>query len=110
MIAVVEIGKKQYIVQKDDILKVQRIKSEDKKIVFDKVLLLSDDKKTKVGTPYLEKSRVEAEIQDESKDKKIIVYKWKRRKKYRKTQGHRQIFTTLKINRIIASSSQSSPK
>ena len=107
MIAVVEIGKKQYIVQKGDTLKVQRLESEDKKIVFDKVLLIADDKKTKVGAPYLDKARIEAEIEEEFKDKKIIVYKWKRRKKYRKTRGHRQILTTLKITRIIASSSQS---
>ncbi len=107
MLAVVEIGKKQYLVKKGDLLLVQRLKEKEGKIAFDKVLLLSDEKKTKIGTPYLDKARVEAEIQGEKKAKKVIIYKVKRRKKYRKKQGHRQIHTTLKIIRIVASSSQS---
>ena len=110
MLAVVEIGKKQYLVKKGDQLLVQRLKEKEGKITFDKVLLLSDEKKTKIGAPYLEKAHVEAEIQGEQKAKKVIVYKVKRRKKYRRRQGHRQIHTTLKITRIVASSSQSSSK
>ena len=108
MLAVVEIAKKQYLVEKGDSLEVERLKEKEGKIVFDKVLLLADDKKTKVGTPYLEKARVEAQIEQEKKDKKIIVYKFKRRKKYRKKQGHRQIHTIIKITRIVASSSSTS--
>ena len=73
--------------------------------VFDKVLLLSDDKKTKIGTPYLEKAHVEAEIHGEAKAEKVIIYKSKRRKKYRKKQGHRQIYTNLAITRIVLASS-----
>ena len=107
MLAVVEIGKKQYLVEKGDSLEVQRLKEKEGKIVFDKVLLLADDKTTKIGTPYLEKAKVEAKIEEEKKGKKIIVYKSKRRKKYRRKQGHRQIYTILKITRIIASSSSS---
>lgn len=105
MLAVVEIGKKQYLVEKGDSLEVQRLKEKEGKIVFDKVLLLADDKMTKIGTPYIEKARVEAQIEEEKKGKKIIVYKCKRRKKYRRKQGHRQIYTILKITRIVASSS-----
>ena len=107
MLAIVEIGKKQYLVKKGDTLDVQRLKEKEGKISFDKVLLLADEKKTKIGKPYLEKARVEADIQGEKRTKKILVYKSKRRKKYRKTQGHRQILTILKITRIIASSSHS---
>jgi len=110
MLAVVEIGKKQYLVKKGDTLEVQRLKEKEGKLILDKVLLLADDKKTKIGTPYLDKAKVEAEVEGEKKAKKIIVYKYKRRKKYRKKQGHRQIHTTLKITRIIATSSQSSSK
>ena len=110
MLAVVEIGKKQYLVEKGDNLEVQRLKGQEGKIIFDKVLLLSDGKKVKIGTPYLEKAIVEAQILEEKKAKKIIVYKVKRRKKYRRTQGHRQIYTAIKITRIVASSSQSSSK
>lgn len=109
MLAVVEIGKKQYIVKKGDTLDVQRLKLKEGKINFDRVLILADDKNVKIGTPYLEKAKVEAKIEGEKKSKKIIVYKCKRRKKYRKKQGHRQIYTTLKITRIVASS-QSSTK
>lgn len=107
MLAVVEIGKKQYIVRKGDVLEVERLKTEGK-ISLDKVLLLADADKIKIGTPYLDKARVEADIEEEKKAKKIIVYKYKRRKKYRRKQGHRQIRTRIKITRIIASSSQKS--
>ena len=110
MLAVVEISKKQYLVEKGDNLEVQRLKGQKDKITFDKVLLLSDGKKVKIGTPYLEGARVEAQILEEKKGKKIIVYKFKRRKKYRRKQGHRQIYTAIKITRIVASSSQSSSK
>jgi len=108
MLAVVEIGKKQYLVQKGDTLKVQKLKEKEGKVAFDKVLLIADDKKVKVGAPYIEKARVEAQVEGEKKDKKVIVYKFKRRKKYRKKQGHRQTYTSLKVTRIIASSTQAS--
>jgi len=110
MLAVVEINKKQYLVEKGDTLEVQRIKDKKDKAVFDKVLLLFDGKKVKIGTPYLDKAKVEAQIMEEKKGKKVIVYKYKRRKKYRIKRGHRQIYTAIKITRIAASSSQSSSK
>ena len=110
MLAVVEIGKKQYFVKKGDTLEVQKIKEQEGKITLEKVLLLADEKKVKIGAPYLEKARVEAQIEGEKKAKKVIVYKYKRRKKYRKKQGHRQSYTILKITRIVATSSQSSSK
>jgi len=110
MLAVVEINKKQYLVQKGDTIKVQRLKEKEGKITFDKVLLIADDKKTKVGTPYISKAKVEAQIEGEKKDKKVIVYKVKRRKKYRRKRGHRQIHTIIKINRIVASSTSSPSK
>ena len=109
MWAVIEIGKKQYKVQKGSVLSVERLpaigktvsggKKEDK-IVFDNVLLLYKDRKLSVGTPYIENVKVEASVLKEEKAKKIIVYKYKRRKKYRKTKGHRQILTRLKISDI----------
>lgn len=110
MLAVVEINKKQYLVEKGDTLEVQRIKDKKEKRVFDKVLLLADGKKIKIGTPYLDKVKVEAQIMEEKKGKKVIVYKYKRRKKYRIKRGHRQIYTAIKITRIAASPSQSSSK
>ncbi|MFH1519743.1 MAG: 50S ribosomal protein L21 [Candidatus Omnitrophota bacterium] len=116
MLAVVEINKKQYLVEKGDILEVQRIKPETclpedrDKIVFNQVLLLADGKKVKIGNPYLEKVKVEAQLIGEKKSKKVIVYKFNRRKKYRRKQGHRQIYTAIKITRIVSSSSPSPAK
>ena len=110
MFAVVEINKKQYLVEKGDTLEVQRIKDQKDKVTFDKVLLLADGKKIKIGTPYLDKIKVEAQIIEEKKGKKVIVFKYKRRKKYRIKRGHRQIYTAIKITRIATSPSQSSSK
>ena len=70
-----------------------------------KVASFKLDEKTKIGTPYLEKAHVEAEIHGEAKAEKVIIYKSKRRKKYRKKQGHRQIYTNLAITRIVLASS-----
>jgi len=110
MLAVVEINNKQYLVKKGDTLTVQRLPAKDGKITFEKVLLLSDDKKTKIGTPYIEKAHVEAEIQGEHKAEKVIIFKCRRREKYRKTQGHRQIYTTLKITSVVASATHTASK
>ncbi|OPX28937.1 MAG: 50S ribosomal protein L21 [Candidatus Omnitrophica bacterium 4484_171] len=109
MWAVIEIGKKQYRVQEGDVFSVERLSSgkknsskakEEDKIVIDRVLLLYKNRKLNIGAPYIEGAKVEASVLKEEKAKKIIVYKYKRRKKYRKTQGHRQILTRLKISDI----------
>lgn len=110
MLAVVEIKNKQYLVKEDQTLEVERLVEKEGKITFDKVLLLADEKKIKIGTPYLEKARIEAKIEGEKKAEKVIVYKFKRRKKYRRKQGHRQIYTVIKINKIVASSASSPSK
>lgn len=102
MWVVVEIGKKQYLAKKGDLLKVQRLKAEGE-IVLDKVLLLVDEQEVSVGAPYLSNVKVKAEIIGEKKGDKVRVYKFRRRKKYQKEQGHRQIYTHLKISDITAS-------
>jgi len=107
MLAVVEIGKKQYLVQEGDSLEIERLGVEGE-ISFDKVLLFADGENVSIGTPYLDNVTVEARVEGENKAKKIIVYKFNRRKKYRKKQGHRQIHAKIKINRIIVNSSQKS--
>ena len=101
MWAVVEIAKKQYLVKKGETIEVQRLKVKDKDVVFDSVLLVADDKKVSVGSPYVSKAKVKATVQEEKKGEKVTVYKFKRRKKYRKKQGHRQVYTRLKISDII---------
>ena len=110
MFAVVEIDKKQYLVREGDKVEVQRLKGQKGKVSFDKVLVLAQDKQVKIGTPYVTKAKVEAQIEGEKKDKKVIVYKYKRRKKYRRKRGHRQIYTILKITRISPAASQRSAK
>ncbi|MBD3245781.1 MAG: 50S ribosomal protein L21 [Candidatus Omnitrophica bacterium] len=100
MWAVVEIGKKQYMVSPGEQVQVQRLKTDESNIVFDKVLLVSDSGKVSVGTPYVEKAKVKAKILGEEKGKKVRVYKFKRRKKYRKTQGHRQRYSRIEISDI----------
>jgi large subunit ribosomal protein L21 len=110
MFAVVEIEKKQYIVQNGDVLDVQKLKDPSEKITFDKVLLVSNQGKVSIGTPYLTGAKVKADIQGQKKGKKIIVYKSKRRKKYRKKQGHRQKYTTIKITDILSDISKGQTK
>jgi len=100
MWAIVEIGGKQYKVKEGDILEVERVK-EDSPLLLDKILLLSSNGEIKIGQPYLEKIKIKAEILEEKKGEKIIVYKYRRRKKYRRKRGHRQIYTRLKILEIL---------
>ncbi|UCC94406.1 MAG: 50S ribosomal protein L21 [Candidatus Omnitrophota bacterium] len=103
MWAVVEIGKKQYLTGVGDTLEVERLQDKKGSLSFDKVLLLVEDKKVHIGSPYLDKVKVKADILGEKKGEKVLIYKYKRRKKYRKKQGHRQIYTLLKISDIATS-------
>jgi large subunit ribosomal protein L21 len=101
MYAVVETGGKQYKVSEGDVLSVERLPaSEGDKVVLDKVLFYSDENDTKVGTPYIEGAKVEADVVENGKGKKVIIFKFKSKKNYRKKQGHRQPYTMLKITSI----------
>lgn len=105
MEAIVEIAGCQYKVKEKDKIKVPKLKGkEGDKITFP-VLMLIGDKNTvgsadKVGTPYVEGAQVETEIIGFGKSPKIIVYKYKSKKRYRRKKGHRQHYTTLLINNI----------
>ncbi|MEA2005118.1 MAG: 50S ribosomal protein L21 [Acidobacteriota bacterium] len=102
MFAVIKTGGKQYRVQEGDILQVEKLnKEESQEVTFNQVLLIEDEEKTLIGTPYIEKALVRAVVIENFKDKKIIVFKKKRRKQYRKTKGHRQELTKIKIEQII---------
>ncbi len=102
MYAVIETGGKQVRVEQGTEIYVEKIDIEaGNNIVFDKVLLISD-KGIKVGTPYLNGVTVEGTIEKHGKQKKIIVFKMKAKKKYRKKQGHRQAYTKVVINKINA--------
>jgi large subunit ribosomal protein L21 len=101
MYALIETGGKQYKVEEGDILSVERLKvSEGETVSFDKVLMISGEEGVKVGKPYIEGAVVEGEVLLHDKDKKIVVFKYKAKKNYRRKQGHRQPFTKIKISKI----------
>ncbi len=102
MYAIIETGGKQYTVSEGDIIRVEKIQAQPgENISFEKILFIKDDEgNVKVGTPYLSGSRVQVEVIDHGKAKKIRVFKYKRRKNYRRTQGHRQAYTKIKIEKI----------
>src|SRR4030042_3688061 len=103
MFAIIKTGGKQYKVQVGDVLKVERLPAgAGKTALFDQVLLIGDDKETLIGTPIIEKAVVRAAVIEDFKDKKVIVFKKKRRKQYRRTRGHRQELTRGKILNIAA--------
>ena len=101
MYAVVEINGKQYRAEKGATLTVDRFDAEKgSALSLDKVLLLSGDT-VKVGSPYVAGAAVKATVQDEVKGDKIVVFKYKPKKDYRRTQGHRQRYTVLKVQEIV---------
>jgi large subunit ribosomal protein L21 len=103
MFAVIKTGGKQFRVQVGDILNVEKLDLEEgKKVTFDSILLIEDDKNILIGTPVVEKAQVVGEVMENFKDKKVLVFKKKRRKQYRKTTGHRQLLTRIKIEEIVS--------
>ncbi|MFI5302815.1 MAG: 50S ribosomal protein L21 [Polyangiales bacterium] len=102
MFAVIQTGGKQYRVSQGDKLKVEKLVGDvGSKITFDKVLLIAGDS-VKVGAPLIAGAKVEAEIVTQGRGPKIIVFKFKRRKNYRRKNGHRQPFTEVKVTGIGA--------
>ena len=103
MFAIVEIAGKQFRVEKDMLLKVPYLKSEvGTAVKFEKVLILGEGTDVKVGKPLVDGASVSAKVVDNGRDKKILVFKKKRRKGYRKLNGHRQDFSKIQIEKIAA--------
>ncbi len=101
MYAVVEVQGKQYRAEKGAVLRVDRMEGDKGAAVsFDSVLLVSGDT-IKVGAPYVKGASVKAVIQDQNKGDKVIVFKYKPKKDYRRTMGHRQCYTMIKIEDIV---------
>ncbi len=101
MYAVVTTGGKQYRVQEGDVLRFEKIEGDiGTSVSFDNVLMVSDGEIVQIGQPVLENAVVHGHIAEQDKAKKIIVFKYKRRKRYRRKQGHRQSYTAVKIDRI----------
>lgn len=103
MYAIIQTGGKQYRVSPGDVLRVERLPGElGEQVVLDQVLLVHDDQELKVGRPLVENASVRGQILRQGKGKKILVYKKKRRKNYRRRQGHRQLYTALQIQEILS--------
>jgi len=101
MYALVEIKGKQYKAQAGSLLKVDLFDSQPGEAVeFDSVLLVSGENDTRVGQPYVKGVTVKTVVEEHGRDKKILVFKYKKRKNYRRTRGHRQGFTVLRVQEI----------
>lgn len=103
MFAVIKTGGKQYRVEQGDVLEIEKLDIEaGKSVTFNKVLLVENNGETMIGTPYVDKAQVNAVVLESFKDEKIIVFKKKRRKQYKKKTGHRQQLTRIRIEAIMA--------
>lgn len=111
MFAVIKTGGKQYLVLAGDKLKIEKIeppasakatagKEEEKEITFKEVLLLEKNRKLEIGTPFIKGAKVIGKILKQGKAKKVIIFKYKAKKRYRKKTGHRQSFTEIEITKI----------
>ena len=101
MYAIIESCGKQYKVSEGDIVFFEKLEAEEgKKVTFDNVVLVSDDKKVEVGAPYVKNVKVEGKVVSHGKGEKVLVYKYKAKKNYRRTQGHRQPYTKVEITKI----------
>lgn len=104
MYAIIKTGGKQYRVAKGDVINVEKIvpkRKNQKKVTFEEVLLVNEDGNVLVGTPVVENYKVEGRILEQGKSEKVIVYKYKAKKDYRRKQGHRQPFTKVEITGLV---------
>jgi large subunit ribosomal protein L21 len=102
MYALVDIKGKQYKAEKGATLQVDKLDREKgESVEFDSVLMVGGTEKVKVGNPYVKGVKIQAVLEDQIKDKKIVVYKYKRRKGYHKKQGHRQQYSIIRVEDIV---------
>jgi large subunit ribosomal protein L21 len=103
MYALIETGGKQYRVAKDQVLYIEKLDAQEgETVTFDKVLFVKNDDQTVVGTPVVPGAKVTAKVLGHGRGKKIVVFKYKPKKNYKKKQGHRQPFTKVVIEEIVA--------
>lgn len=103
MFAVIETGGKQYVVSEGKALKIEKLEAEvGSEVTFDKVLLLADEDGTnvKIGTPYLEGAAIVATVEEQGRNKKIRVVKYKRKIRYKRVIGHQQKVTKVKVKKL----------
>ena len=120
MLAVIKTGGKQYLVSPGDIIKIEKIaepvsakaavgkkivadKEKNQEIIFDEVLLFEKNKKLEIGTPFIKGTKVVGKILKQGKGKKVIIFKYKAKKRYKVKKGHRQPFTEVEILKILSS-------
>lgn len=102
MYALVEYKGKQYKAEKDALIQVDNIDAEKGTVIeIDTVLLVSNEGSVSVGAPYVKGAKVKAVVEESIRDKKVIVYKYKSKKDYHRTIGHRQQYTTIRVQEII---------
>jgi len=103
MYALIKTGGKQYKVKKDDVIYIEKLNvDEGQTVVFDDVLMLVDEEgNAKIGNPKVEGAKVSAKVLENGKAKKLIVFKYKPKKNYKKKKGHRQLFTKVVITDIL---------
>ena len=107
MYAVFKLSGVQFTAQEGEVIKVPLQQAgKGEKLDITDVLLVKDKENTLVGTPYVSDAKVQAEILGHGKDDKVLIYKYKRRTKYRRRQGHRQDYSEIKIDKIVAPQSQ----
>ncbi|MDP2684119.1 MAG: 50S ribosomal protein L21 [bacterium] len=100
-IAVIATGGKQYLIKEGDTLEIEKLdKKKDSEVNFSKVLLYSDGIKTEIGKPNVKDAKVIAKVLDEGRSRKVMVVKYKNKIRYKRTIGHRQHFTKIKIDKI----------
>ena len=110
MYAVIKTGGKQYKVEAGITLKVEKLLGEvGSKLVIDKVLMIADGETTTIGAPLIAGATVNATVVSHGRADKVMIFKFRRRKHYRKTQGHRQSFTEIQIGEILAAGAATKP-
>ncbi len=103
MYAIMEAGGTQHKVAVGDVVKTQLIHEEEgNEVTFENILMVNNDGELKVGNPYVKNAKVKAKVVENGKDKKVIIFKYKPKKDYRRKQGHRQPYTMIEITEIIS--------
>ena len=111
MYAIIESCGKQYKIAEGDVVFFEKLDAEEgKKVTFDKVILVSEEGKVQVGNPYVKGVKVEGKVVSHGKGKKIIVFKMKAKKNYRRKQGHRQPYTKVEITSIKTAAKKTETK
>lgn len=103
MVAIIKTGGKQYTVTENDIIQIEKLDAEvGDKIEFAEVLMTSKDGEVSVGRPFVEGVKVHGVVEEQGKGDKVVIFKFKRKKDYRRKRGHRQLYTKVRIESIEA--------